>query len=348
MTYRLSLFAIFWITFSTIAYADSDCNKADADCDSRGKSAIKIKRLFNINLGKWGGTEITSGETEAAMDGRRFCIIAYTERNPRDLDDYEIRFSQASPVTAENDYFLANGSGTQLPITLTISAAEGDAHQNEVNNFDLANTPLRIETDNKNNRLYRNCKNNEFVIHASVKRTDIFSSATTDTFNGSFTLTAQRTTQPLLTASVTFNIALEFIPVVQISGLQDMAITHVSGDNVQAEQKFCVFGFGTTKFEIRGESGNGSGQFLLSNGNNDIPYVLSIGSGQSNGNGSLTSLIESGDYIANDSWKASNTLLCDSGNSDNMRLRVSISDSNIEGKPAGLYKDTAYLIVAPI
>ncbi|WP_299734833.1 hypothetical protein [uncultured Endozoicomonas sp.] len=339
----LLLFSLF---FSGAVFADNDCNQSDAACDSSGNSAIKIKRLFNIDLGKWGGEQVSSGQTEAANDGRLFCLIAYTENNPRELDDFTISLTQVTPQPRSTGFTLRNASSEKsIPVTLTISAAPGDAQDGKIVGKDLSES-ITVEQA-PDDSIYRNCKNNEYIISASVMSDDILNNATSAQYFGRFILTAQRDTTPLLTVQVPFTVSIELTPMVQISGLEDMSLSHNDGEDIQEEQKFCVYGLGTKRFKIRGESKTGSGDFRLSNGNSDILYSLSIGSGNSNGNGNLITLEEGGDYITKQSWKASSTQLCDNGANENMRLRITINNAEIKGKEAGLYKDTAYLIVAP-
>ena len=126
-----------------------------------------------------------------------------------------------------------------------------------------------------------------------------------------------------------------------------MAINHSTGSNVDQGQTFCVYGFGTTDFKIRGESKYDSGQFLLSNGNEKIEYDLAVGIAHNNGQGSMKTLAEGGNYVTHASWKAADNASCDNGASENMQLNITIQDIEISGKPAGVYKDTAYLTVAP-
>ena len=56
----------------------------------------KLNDCTPLIWGQWGGEEITSGATEAATDGRLFCLIAYRENlgrpKNRVLNDLEVRF----------------------------------------------------------------------------------------------------------------------------------------------------------------------------------------------------------------------------------------------------------------
>ena len=119
---------------------------------------------------------------------------------------------------------------------------------------------------------------------AEIQRSDILNNAFTNRYESQFTLIAERSS-PQLTVEVEFTVSIELEPVVRISGLEDMTIHYTAGSNVDQEQTFCVYGFGTTDFKIGGESTYGSGQFFLSNGNDNIEYGLAVGKAGNSGQG---------------------------------------------------------------
>ena len=333
------------LLFSVVSHADNDCNKSDADCASSNDGAynywIKIKRLYPIEMGQWGGEEIASGATEAATDGRLFCLIAYRENRSgpknRQLNDFQVRFDGPR---RNGQYVLESSSSAALPVTLTLMGADGDAQSGFSD--DLINTPFNFTASQQ----HQQCRNNEYILRAKIKRSDILNNAFTNRYESRFTLITERST-PQLTVEVEFTVSIELVPMVQISGLEDMTINHTAGSDVDQGQTFCVYGFGTTDFKIRGESKYGSGQFLLSNGNENIEYDLTVGKTGNNGQGSMKTLAEGGNYVTHASWKAADNASCDNGSSENMQLNITILDIEISGKPAGVYQDTAYLTVAP-
>ncbi|WP_257267004.1 hypothetical protein [Endozoicomonas sp. ONNA2] len=334
----------FTLFFSPVSLADSDCNKSDADCDNSSDSTyeywIKIKRLYPIDMGQWGGEEITSGATEAATDGRLFCLIAYRENlgrpKNRVLNDLEVRFDGPK----QNGQYVLEGGSNHLPVTLTLVGADGDSQSGFSDN--LLNAPFNVMASQQ----HQQCRNNEYILRAEIQRSDILNNAFTNRYESQFTLIAERYS-PQLTVEVEFTVSIELEPVVRISGLEDMTIHYTAGSNVDQEQTFCVYGFGTTNFKIGGESTYGSGQFFLSNGNDNIEYGLAVGKVGSSGQGNTKALAEGGGYETHPSWQASDSIDCDNGNSENMRLNITIQNSEISGKPAGVYQDTAYLTVAP-
>lgn len=336
---------VFTLLFPVASLADNDCNKSDADCASSDDSTynywIKIKRLYPIEMGQWGGEEIASGATEAATDGRLFCLIAYRENRSgpknRQLNDFQVRFDGPKQ---NGQHVLKSSSNATLPVTLTLLGADGDAQSGFSDDF--LNTPFNFTASQQ----HQQCKNNEYILRAEIKRSDILSNAFTNRYESRFTLIAERSS-PLLTVEVQFTVSIELVPMVQISGLEDMTINHTAGSDVDQGQTFCVYGFGTSAFKIRGESDNGSGLFLLSNTSNNIEYGLTVGKSGSSGQGNMKSLTESGGYVTHPSWKAADSPSCDNGTSENMQLKVTILDTEITGKPAGVYKDVAYLTVAP-
>ncbi len=336
---------VFTLLFSVVSHADNDCNKSDADCASSNDGAynywIKIKRLYPIEMGQWGGEEIASGATEAATDGRLFCLIAYRENRSgpknRQLNDIQVRFDGPR---RNGQYVLESSSSAALPVTLTLMGADGDAQSGFSD--DLINTPFNFTASQQ----HQQCRNNEYILRAKIKRSDILNNAFTNRYESRFTLITERSS-PQLTVEVEFTVSIELVPMVQISGLEDMTINHTAGSDVDQGQTFCVYGFGTTSLKIRGESTYGSGQFLLSNGSDNIEYGLAVGKAGGSGQSNMKALAEGGSYVTHNSWTAADSTSCGNGTSENMQLNITIQDIEINGKPAGVYQDTAYLTVAP-
>ena len=310
--------------------------------------SIKLKRLFDIDLGEWGGDEITNGDTEAASDGRRFCLIAYHERGnqvDRRMEDLQVDFS--GPV-ADGQFVLqpAGGGTSAIPVTLSIKGTSNSAHSS-VNANLLTDTPLNL-TAAAGKRL---CKNNELIISATVNRNDIFALAKTNSYKSSFTLTGRRAVPNSgipagdKSVSITFDVSISIVSLVQISGLEDITLNMQSGPVIEDDQDFCVFTFGTTGFEIKGASANGSGQFLLNSSGTTIPYQVTVGS--SNGEESNQAVLAEGaDFISNSAWQGAKSMLCQS-DPENMKVIISIQQTDAATKPTGSYQDVLELTVAP-
>ena len=343
--YRLIFLVL--VAFTGVVYADNDCTQGDdfTDCESASQNGydywIKLKRLFDIDLGTWDGADMAEGRTEAAADGRLFCVLAYRENSSgarnRRIQDFRVDISGSS----QGGQFVLESlsDNSTIPITLTLVGADGDA-------FDGFQQVLQenqsIDFDPSNN--YAQCKNNELLIRAEVSRNDILQYARVNQYSGIYTLTATRTQSVSLSVNVQFQVDLEVVPLVQISGLEDMLVTHTTGNDVNQEQDFCVYTFGTSGFQVKGESHNGDGAFSLKSGNQTIEYGVSVGRG--NGNGNYVDLVEGGDYQSHSSWRGEDSLLCADG--ENMKLKVTILDSEISAKEAGVYQDNVQLTVAPL
>ena len=328
---------------SVIAYTDGEPFNENRDY------SIKLKRLFDIDLGDWGGNEITDGDTEAALDGRRFCLIAYHERRnqvDRRMEDLLVDFS--GPL--EEGRFVLEPVGDNgypgIPVTLTIKGTSNSAHS--ALNADLLTAPPIELTAVAGKQI---CRNNELIITASIEREDIFAFANSGSYKSSFTLSAQRAhPNDLIPAehksvSISFNVTVSVVSLVQISGLEDMKLEAHSGQPVENSQSFCVFTFGANSFGIQGSSVNGSNQFLLESAGNTIPYQVAINR-VAGGQDSEKVLVEGADFVSDSSWEGVNSALCQSGQ-ENMLIRISVSAADMSSKPAGSYQDTLELTVTP-
>ncbi|WP_062265970.1 hypothetical protein [Endozoicomonas arenosclerae] len=327
------------------SHSDGDCAQADANCDDRTDYHdhywLKLKRLFDLDMGEWGGEQLVSGSTVAAQDGRLFCIISYSvprwQYNPaRTLYDYQVQIT--GPQLAGQFVLQPQGQGgAGLPVKLTLKGVQGDATANvNFSNWTAFNTVQGLDE-------YEVCRKNELSILAEVTKADILQNARAGQYQSQFTVTAQSNN---LTVSKSFLVTLQVKPSIMISGLNDVELNFDGVNNVQSmDQSYCVFNLGGEAFELMGESTHGQGVFALKNGNSFIEYgieTIPVNSGNNN----WTDLVES-TYVSGNNWAGAFSQDCQ-GSAGNMKFRINIPAQNMSSKPSGIYRDTVQLTVIPL
>ncbi|WP_419832911.1 hypothetical protein [Endozoicomonas atrinae] len=135
------------------------------------------------------------------------------------------------------------------------------------------------------------------------------------------------------------NFTVNLPTLVKIIGLDDMVLTGRGNNRCRQEEPFCVFVSGGGDYRIKASGGAGSTKpFLLSNSSDSTPYRVCLSS-----NGSNLNTIDPGEWL--DATNSSTSLSCNGGT--NIKVRIVVLDSWINGKPAGVYKGTLYLTVEP-
>ncbi|WP_299734829.1 hypothetical protein [uncultured Endozoicomonas sp.] len=125
---------------------------------------------------------------------------------------------------------------------------------------------------------------------------------------------------------------------VKISGLNDVVLTSSSSNAVtSAPMNFCVFSQGGSDFQLKANSTNDAGSFVLQQGSNAINYDL---------------LVNHPDYSSlppnsfTSPWSGSKTQSCADEGGSNMSLSVHIPGG--QNANTGVYTDTVTLTVMPM
>lgn len=330
---------------------DANCERGE-NCDSGSANDhdyfVKLKYLEGISsrvsLSEF--RRVSKSRYEASSE--KFCAIAYscesgkncTKGNNRIMHDYRISFTQ---ITKGSSFVLSNGD-SKIPITLRLRGVVLDATDGI--NEDMNNNEPVVTGNNSDS--YKFCRDNEFVIVAEIDA-NVLENAKHGTYKGEFDATVKPVDFPSqaqsLDAKDALNIDLTLPPSLLISGLEDMELKHIENSDISKWQDFCVHVSGSGKFQIKADSEVGKKRFQLSRGTpaDNISYKVTVGKANS-GNGHSKELVE-GEYISHRSWKGARDLFCDKG--ENMKITLTIAESEVIDKPAGTYKDTLYLTVQP-
>ena len=326
---------------------DGNCDPGK-NCDSGSANGrdyfVKLKYLDDISsrvsLSEF--RRISRSRYEASSE--RFCAIAYScksgdkcnRRNNRTMHDYQINFTGPT----DGGPFVLTSRNDSIPITLRLRGVVLDATDG-IDKEMFKNHPVDVPGNNSGS--YEYCINNEFVIVAEIAADDL-KHATGEIYRGKFDATVNPVDFPSevqsLDAKSTLNIDLKLPPFLLISGLEDMQLDHTVNSGISKTQDFCVYVSGGKKFEIKAESEVGKRSFQLSKGTlgNTIRYKVAVGK-----DGRLEVLTE-GEYTRR-SWEGAEELFCDG--KGNMKIALTIEESEVIGKPPGTYKDTLYLTVKP-
>ena len=146
----------------------------------------------------------------------------------------------------------------------------------------------------------------------------------------------------LLAQPVRFQVGMNPDPMIKISGLEDMVIDGSGSGDITANQTFCVFTTDSAEFNIRGDSLNGDGTFLLrgqSVTEEVIPYSVQV---QRLGNTRRPRNLTEGQVARR--WPGSNQENC--GGQENMQIEIGIDRSDIGNPTDTLYQDVLTLTVA--
>jgi len=146
----------------------------------------------------------------------------------------------------------------------------------------------------------------------------------------------------LMAQPVRFQVALNPDTLIRISGLEDMYLDGSGTGNISAEQTFCVFTTDSAEFNIRGDSLNGDGTFLLRGEtmtDEVIPYSVQV---ERIGNQRRPRNLTEGQVARK--WPGSSQQDC--GGQENMRINIDVDRRDMGNPTDTLFRDVLTLIVA--
>ena len=324
--------------------SDGNCNKdGKLNCDSANIDGrdyfLKLKYLKDVSF-RVSLSDIYRGSSSRyQVSSEKFCAIAYSceqdedckKHKNRKMEDYKIKFTGDM---LDDSFALKAGSST-IPVTLRLKGVAGDGTDN------IDEDMFNNESDVPGKSGFEICRNNEFVVVAEIDAEDLEGAA--GDYEGTFDV--EVSAAPSMKANDDLNVELELPPSILISGLDDITLTH-TGIDIEEIREFCVYVSEQDGFKIKADSDAGNGSFELSNGTaaDNIKYEVTVGRVKG-GNGNSKTL-EEGVEATHPSWKGASDLFCNDGG-DNMELTLYIKESDVDGKPSGVYKDTLYLTVEP-
>lgn len=147
-----------------------------------------------------------------------------------------------------------------------------------------------------------------------------------------------------LSPPLSVDIALLVGAGIRISGLEDMVLQMPApGNDITAEQYFCVYTTASTKFTLRADSQNGSGQFLLGGASttDTIAYELQV---QSEKPPKKKAKLAEGVFTQK-SWEGHSSVDCTGYSDENMLLNLTIPAANLANPQDYQYTDTLTLTV---
>ncbi|WP_281647250.1 hypothetical protein [Parendozoicomonas sp. Alg238-R29] len=315
--------------------ADDDCLLDNiADCVQNGSWEMKLKRLYDIDMGQWSGQAILDGSTQPATDGRRFCILAYRPQGGgRIVRDYNI---DVTGPFEDSSYVLRQGSKS-LPVTLTL---KGQKSANSYIDDSLANGTVSVDGINSESQ----CKNYEFSIIAEVSSTEILNRTAVGRYQSTFALVAYSTEGFSQTVTEDFVVTLDVIPVYQVNQLQDVVLDEnkITPENrVYEDLDFCVFAMGAIQYKMSLRSQvRPSSSFELQSGGDSIPYRARV----ELDDGTWNDFTQAGSTSVG-TLTGSGVLNC--GGSPNSRIRIDFPKPQLDGLTAGTYTDTMEVTVEP-
>ena len=336
MAYKMFLLFSALMMITSFAAADRDCTSTN--CASVGNYWVKIKRLPDIDLGEWKGSDLING-TNSLVGSKSFCAISYLEEN-KERTMYSPELELMALSNGKTRQFVVKQGDVEIPLTITL-----DRYSND----DAPQTPQEFEIGKsvtlKGNDDYFFCRDNELELTVTAYKDDIIRAGATGIYEGRFQMWARPGTSPQSPTPVfiEFSIEVDIAPSILISGLEDMTLTAGQGSGAARSQDFCVFATGKSQFKIRGLSKFGDSVFQLDNSDERIDYQLEVGL-SNDGIGNNITLVEGGDFDGHPSWKGDDQLDC--AGKENMRLTVTITEVELQQAKPGLYHDTVTLTVA--
>ncbi|WP_250459760.1 hypothetical protein [Microbulbifer litoralis] len=142
---------------------------------------------------------------------------------------------------------------------------------------------------------------------------------------------------------IPFQIRLLVEPQIRISGLQDMVIDASGGGTAEAQQTFCVYTSGGADFRLRGDSRNGSGEFLLegTSAGDTVGYRVRVQGLQPP---RRRVWLGEGEFSGN-RWQGHSQRDCLGGGDENMQLTIRVPSGELRDPQDRSYTDTLTLTV---
>ena len=336
MVYKMFLLFSVLMMITSFAAADRDCTPTN--CANVDNYWVKIKRLPDIDLGEWKGSDLING-TNSLVGSKSFCAISYLEVDKkRTMYSPELELMPFS--NGKTRQFVVKQGDVEIPLTITLKSYSNNDAPQTPQEFEIGKTVTLKGNDN-----YFFCKDNELTLTVTAYKDDIIRAGTTGIYEGRFKMWAHPGTSPQSPTPVfiEFSIEVDIAPSILISGLEDMTLTAEQGLGAAGSQDFCVFATSKSSFKIRGLSKFGADAFQLVNSGERIDYQLDVGL-SNNGNDNKITLAEGGDFDGHPSWKGDDRLDC--AGKENMRLMVSITEVELQQAKTGQYHDTVTLTVA--
>ncbi|WP_295802345.1 hypothetical protein [uncultured Microbulbifer sp.] len=147
-----------------------------------------------------------------------------------------------------------------------------------------------------------------------------------------------------LTPALSVDIALVVGAAIRISGLEDMLLQMPApGNDITAQQLFCVSTTASSKFSLKADSQNGNGQFLLggTSGSDTIAYELIV---QSTLGPKKKAKLTEGVFTKKD-WAGHSSMDCRGYSNENMLLELTVPAANLANPQDYQYIDTLTLTV---
>lgn len=294
------------------------------------QNVLEISDVDPISLVSWNGSGGLTGEDD-------YCVVSYKRRRPR---QYDVAAYANGYIDGDGDFALENSFGEQLKVFLSWRGnATGGSY-----------VPLRPNessgdvTDRQDGAFNCGEPNALATIRLDISAAAL-ASASAGTYSGTFQIDAwqfdNNGNRYPSSGPVYQSFTVTLPELVQITNLNDIDLGNYDGvSDLTQSDDICIFRNGFGSFRIKASGGPSDGDpFLLSNGADQIPYLVAL---KDNAMASHVSVTE-GQWLGGLNGHGSQNC----GGTTNASVQVTALASDMVSATPGTYAGTLYLTVEP-
>jgi len=294
---------------------------------------------MRINDFSTGGTTISfnnwSGSGNAIIDVD-FCVTSVIGRTRRSTvtTPYEIKLRTRGGGGASAPFQLdaTSGSGQSIPITTTYSDLLSSTNEQL--------SPNTYTTQDKQGATFRCPLGLNARLQFVINQADL-TGAAAGNYQGRLRIVARGGDNGTERKRKNITITISIDDIVQLQGIDDLLLGNYSGSgDVSATEPFCIYRNGSDTYQVTASGNGNNGDFSLLNNGSEIPYTIEW----DDGTGPAPMAVNSNLTQRQNATTDLNT--CSSGSS-NASIKITLQETDLSSSPAGNYRGTLTLMIAP-
>ena len=282
----------------------------------------------NIDFNNWTGL----GNATINVD---FCVTSVLGNIQQSTTTapYEIKLrTRGGNASASIPFQLEPSSGAGQAIPMTVTYSDLIANSSEQLGVNI------YTAQDKTGAIIQCPSGLNARLRFTINQADLVSSAA-GSYRSLLRITARggESGTEIATRNISLNINIDDI--VQLQGLDDLLLGNYGGSGrVSARESFCVYRNGSDTYQVTARGNGDGGAFTLLNNDDEIPYSLEWD------DSSVVTPMSANNNLTQRQNASVN--ICSSGTS-NASINITLQESDLTASPAGNYRGTLTLIIAP-
>lgn len=282
----------------------------------------------SINFNNWSG----SGSSTIAVS---FCVTSVIGRTRTStiIAPYEIKLrTRNSPSNTPFQLEATSGNDQRLPVTVTYSDLLGTASEQLL--------PNTYTAQDKQGETFQCPQGLNASLQLVINRSDL-AIAAAGNYQARLRIVARGGDNGTERQRKNMTINITVDDIVKLQGMDDLLLGNYSGNgDVSATESFCVYSNGSGAYQVTANGNGNNGDFALLSNGTAVPYSVEWNDGSS------VSPVSANSNLTQRQNATSDVTTCSSGGS-NASINIRLLEADLNSSPAGNYRGTLTLIIAP-